>query len=163
MGHSMGGQGTLFFAARGPADVRAQLAGYLSLAPWIQLSPSTQPGVVKLTAGRMAERIMPRFQMTTKLSPDFQSHDEKVNREWDEDPLCHDTGTLEQLGGCLDVADQLHSGRITIEDGDGVHVFLAHGLEDQCTSPDATKAFAERLKVKDKELKLYEGSYHCSK
>ena len=162
MGHSMGGQGTLLFAARGPAEVRARLAGYVALAPWIQLPPQTQPSWLKLKAGFAAQRLLPRFQLVSKLSPDFQSHDAKANHDWDVDPLCHDTGTLEQFAGCLTVADELHGGKIVIEDADGMHLFLGHGTDDKCTSCDATKTFAERRQVQDTLLKLYEGSYHCS-
>ena len=163
MGHSMGGQSTLLFAARGPERVRRQIAGYVALSPWVQLHPKAQPSWLRLNAGLAAARLLPRYRMFTKLEPQYMSHDEAANRDWDADPLCHDTSTLEQLAGCLTVADELHGGKIVIEDVEGLHIMLAHGTEDYSTSCEATKSFFERLRVKDKELKLYEGAYHCSK
>ena len=161
MGQSMGGQNTLFFASRGPEDVRRQITGYIAMAPWIQLP--IQPGWLKLNLGRAALRFLPHFKLENKFDSRWMSHDTAFNKSWEDDALCHDNGTLEMLGGCLDVADELHTGKMMIEDGENVHLFLSHGTDDHVTSYPATKAFAERCQVKDKELKVYDNAYHCGK
>ena len=161
MGHSMGGQEVLQYAGRG--EVKRRINGFLALAPFIRLHPTSQPGWLKYHAGKLASKILPHMQLVNRLDPSYMSHDEALNEAWREDELCHDTGTLEGLAGLLSRADDLDKNTTFIEDWDQLHIFLAHGTEDRYTSHEATKSFMERLKVKDKTLKLYEGSYHCSR
>ena len=161
MGHSMGGQEVLQYASIG--EVRKQINGFLALAPFIKFHPNSQPGWLKYHVGKLASKILPNKQLASPLNPSFMSHDEAMNEDWLKDELCHNTGTLEGLAGLLSRADELDRGTVVIEDWNGLHIFLAHGSGDMCTSHEATKSFMERLKVKDKTLKLYEGAYHCSK
>lgn len=158
----MGGQETLYYAARGPASVREQISGYVALAPWIQLHPRTQPGWFKISVGKLVCRFFPERQLVQAPEPQYMSHDEALNKDWEMDPLCHDTATLEGLEGMLARADELNEGIALIEDVDRCHLFIAHGTEDMVTSVDASKSYFERCRVKDKMLKLYDGSYHCS-
>ena len=157
----MGGQEVLQYAGIG--ELKRQINGFLALAPFIRFHPDSQPSWLKYHAGKLASKILPNKQLVSHLDPGFMSHDEAMNADWLKDELCHDTGTLEGLAGLLSRADELDRGTVIIDDWDGFHIFLAHGTEDKCTSHEATKSFMERLKVKDKILKLYEGAYHCSR
>lgn len=74
-----------------------------------------------------------------------------------EDPLCHDTGTLEGLAGMLDRADDLDCNRLDIVDG---RFWIGHGSADRVTSFDSSKRLFERLRVSDKVFREYEGWYH---
>ena len=154
----------LHYAAQGPLDVRRQITGYLIESPWIALHPATQPSRALEVVGRLAARLVPRMQMVQKLEPRWISRDEEVCKAYMADELCHDTGTLEGLAGTLDRAAQLNNGVVELKDGEGdsekYSVWLGHGNEDRVTSFAASQRFMERLGVKDKEFKVYDGWYH---
>jgi acylglycerol lipase len=90
-----------------------------------------------------------------------------VCQAFNDDELCHDTGTLEGLAGMLDRTAQLSSGKIIIPDdaGEGgvTRIWIAHGDADGITNHDASKRLADALQVKDKEFKSYAGYYHRCK
>jgi len=159
MGHSMGGAEVLLYASRGPPSVRAQISGYLAEAPFIALHPDSQPSRLKVVLGRVAGRWMPHRQMVQRLEARQLCRDERVCREWVEDPLCHDTGTLEGLSGMLERAEDLETGKVTVE-GEGLRVWVGHGSGDLVTSFDASQRFVDGLKVEDKEFRIYDGWYH---
>ena len=157
MGHSMGGAEILQYGARGPTDIRAQIRGYIAESPYIALHPSTQPNRMTVIGGRMVAKIVPRRHMYQKLDAKWVSRDEEVCRDYNEDPLCHNTGTLEGLAGMLDRAHELNTGAVMPTEG---RYWIGHGDADHVTSYDASKGFFERLKVSDKEFKTYPGWYH---
>jgi acylglycerol lipase len=159
-GHSMGGGEVLTYAAQGPADVRKQIAGYIASAPLIGLHPDAQPGAVTVFMGKLAGKVLPNRQMVSKLDSSHMSHDPEANKAWEDDELCHDTGTLEGMSGMLDRGSLLDSGKVMIEDT-SCSVLVLHGTGDMVTSHEASKRFIERCKVQDKTLKLYDGAYHC--
>ncbi|KAI9874309.1 MAG: hypothetical protein M1830_009896 [Pleopsidium flavum] len=159
MGHSMGGAEVLLYAARGPAPIRAQIAGYLAEAPFIALHPDSQPSRLKVALGRVAGRWMPQRQMEQKLDAWKMCRDEGVCRAWVQDGLCHDMGTLEGLSGMLERGDDLKRGQVGLE-GEGVRVWVGHGSGDLVTSFEASRRFVEGLGVKDKEFRAYEGWFH---
>ena len=161
MGHSMGGAEVLQYAARGPEEMRKHILGYLAEAPFIALHPAAQPSRFTVVAGRLAGRLLPRRQMVSKLEAKNMCRDESVWKSWEEDELCHDTGTLEGLSGMLDRAEELDTGRVSIEDTEGCRLWLGHGGSDLVTSHEATIRFMGRCKVKDKTLKVYDGCFHC--
>jgi len=160
MGHSMGGQQTLFFAAKGPANIRQNIVGYVAAAPYIRLDDSSQPNGITVFAGRLVSKLAPKMKMPQKLHPEFMCHDEEMNKDWEQDELCHHTGTLEGLAGMLDRAAALDKGEIELDEG--IRLFIGHGTGDRVTSHAATKRFFERSKAKDKTMKTYDGCYHCS-
>ena len=160
MGHSMGGQETLYYASRGPADIKKQLSGFIALAPYIRLHPASQPSRLKVRAGRVASMLLPKFQLLNELDKNKLSHDEAENQSWADDPLCHDMGTLEGLADMLDRAHDLDVGNVVLEDYEGLRIMAVHGTADEVTSAEATRRVFERMKVKDKEFKPYEGCFH---
>lgn len=164
MGHSMGGAEVLHYAACGPADVLRQITGYVVESPWIALHPATQPSRALVVIGRLAARVMPRMQMVQKVEPKWVSRDEEVCKAYTADVLCHDTGTLEGLAGMLNRAAELDSGEVQLKDGEGesekCRIWLAHGNLDRVTSFDASQRFMQKLEVRDKEFKVYDGWYH---
>ena len=108
-------------------------------------------------AGRIISKIVPKRQMVQKLDAQWVSRDETVQKEWAEDPLCHDTGTLEGLAGMLDRAHELDTGLVDVKEGS---FWIGHGTGDRVTSYDASRKWFERLEVEDKEFKIYEGWFH---
>ena len=159
LGHSMGGGQILQYASKGPADVRAQIRGYLAESPLIGLHPSAQPSKFIEVAGKMAAKFLPKRQMVQHLEPKWVCRDEQVCKEYVEDKLCHDTGTLEGLAGMLQRASELDSGIVMPTEG---RFWVGHGDQDHITSYDSSKRLFERLggKVTDKEFRTYEGHYH---
>ena len=164
MGHSMGGAEILQYAACGPEDVRAQIRGYLAESPYLTLHPSSQPSRFTVATGKLAARIMPKKQMVQKLESKWQSRDPAVNKEWADDELCHDTGTFEGLEGMIARGNELDKDIVVVRDNAGqgqtVSVWIGHGNGDRVTSYEASKNWFDRLDVKDKEFKTYEGWYH---
>ena len=161
MGHSMGGAEVLYYAAKaGPENIRRQIRGYVALAPYIALHPVSQPNRALVISGRLALRILPRFQMEQKLEPDRLSRDPSIGKSWDEDELCHNIGTLEGMGGMLDRGEELAKGRVMVTEGS---VYIAHGSGDLITHYETTKEVFEKMPVQDKTLKTYDGWYHVCK
>jgi len=99
-----------------------------------------------------------------KLESKLLSRDPNVCKEWANDALCHDTGTLEGLAGMLERGDELDRDVVVLKEGQGqgglTRIWVGHGNEDRVTSYDTSKRWFERLAVKDKEFKTYEGWYH---
>lgn len=158
----MGGQEILQYAALGPEDVRKQISGFLAMAPFIRLHPSSEPNRLTVVAGKFAGKLLPNWQMVSKLDSKWMCHDETICKSWEEDELCHDTGTLQGLAGMLERAEELDKGLVTIKDWPGCRVWLGHGTGDRVTHHKATSMFMEKLKVRDKTIQLYADSYHCS-
>ena len=159
MGHSMGGAEVLLYAGTGPASVRAQISGYLAESPFIALHPDAQPSKLQVLLGRMAGKLMPHGQMVRKLDAAQLCRDEAVCRDWVNDELCHDTGTLEGLSGMLERAEDLASGRVKVEG----RVWVGHGSADMVTNFKASKKLVEGLQVQDKEFRAYDGWFHKCK
>lgn len=164
MGHSMGGGETLCYAANGPDEVRRHIRGFLLESPFVDFDPKSKPSAVTVFLGRLAGKLMGKRQLTNKLDPKLISRDPEVCKRFEEDPLCHDTGTLEGLAGLLDRTNALSSGKIVIPDnvGEGgvTRIWIGHGDKDGITSHDASKRLYDALQVEDKEFKSYAGYYH---
>ena len=163
MGHSMGGAQVLHYAAQGPADVKRKISGFLAESPFIAIHKDSQPARFTVVAGRLAARVLPRRQMVQKLDPNMMSRDPEVCKQYHADDLCHDTGTLEGLAGMLRRAEQLETGAVTPKDEDGIRVWVGHGSGDKVCSFEATQKFMDRLEVKDKEFRIYDGWFHKRK
>lgn len=171
MGHSMGGAEALhFMMTEAPRRVTngpplETIRGLLLESPYVALHPDSQPSGSTVWAGKLAARIAPSRQMLQKLDSTYMSRDPQVRKDWEEDKLCHDTGTLEGLAGMLQRAAEL----ATLSEGKkvpglkldpGCPVWLGHGSEDRVTSFDASKRLFEQLKAEDKTFKTYDGAYH---
>jgi len=141
---------------------KVKLSGVLVWAPLITLNPSSQPWKVTLIAGRLASRILPRWQRYAPLDPGLISRDEKVVEDHKADGLRHDIGTLEGLRGMLDRGVWLDQAGVDVYERAGlVPLWLGHGVCDGVTSFEGTKALAERLGIKgDVTFVGYEGAFH---
>lgn len=159
MGHSMGGGEVLTLAADPKYDkLVKQIRGWLLDAPFIGFSPDEEPSSVKIFMGRLVGRLLPKQQLKHEVPAEHFSRDAAVVEEVRNDPLCHNTGTLEGLSSLLDRTGALNSG--TIKLGDDLSFFLAHGTADKTCSFDASVKFFKDQSSKDKTLKSYDGAYH---
>ena len=60
----------------------------------------------------------------------------------------------------LQRAEDLDSGRLFFDDIESFKLWVGHGTEDRVTSFKATERFMNRLKIKDKTFRIYDGHYH---
>lgn len=168
MGHSMGGAEILHYASSGPSDILAQIRGFIASAPLISLHPHTRPFKVTVMAGRLAGRVLPKFQLVNKLDSSYLSRDPAQNKLWEQDELCHDTGTLEGIAGMLDRGIALETFKVLPKESAGeggkTRLLALHGTGDHVNDYESTKAYVEHCtELSDKELKSYDGWYHNSK
>ncbi len=169
MGHSMGGGEALCYmlsTSSAYAD-RPLISGLLLEAPYIELDPSEQPSSLKVSAGKLAAMLLPHSQLKQKLIATHMSRSAKVRQDWVDDPLCHDTGTLEGLKGLLQRSTDLSN----LSRGRAVHelttklpcpVWFSFGTADRVVSPIAAQRLFNVLQApeKDKEFKPYPDAYH---
>ncbi|TKA76863.1 hypothetical protein B0A49_04106, partial [Cryomyces minteri] len=164
MGHSMGGAEVLTYAAQGAPELRARLRGVLAESPFVALHPATRPFRATVLAGRLVGKLLPHAQLVQRLEPALLSRDVAVQRAFVDDPLCHDTGTLEGLAGMLQRGEDLERGRVRVRgdagEGGEARLWIAHGTADGVCSFEASRAFCAGLEVADKEFKAYDGWFH---
>ncbi|KAJ4286146.1 hypothetical protein N0V90_013495 [Kalmusia sp. IMI 367209] len=164
MGHSMGGGEVLLYMSTGPEEIRKHIRGFLLESPFVDFSPESKPSQITVFFGRLAGKVLPHRQLVNALDVTLVTRDPAVQKQFLEDDLCHDTGTLQGLAGMLDRTADLASGKVKIGDtaGEGgvTRVWIGHGDKDGITNYHASKALADRLQVKDKEFKTYAGCFH---
>ncbi|KAK0820885.1 hypothetical protein LTR75_001204 [Friedmanniomyces endolithicus] len=164
LGHSMGGAEVLHYAATGPKDVLSGIRGFLCESPFIALHPAGRPSPITVTLGRLAGRVLPNRQMVNKLDATKVSRDPEVCKDYEADPLCHDTGTLEGLASMLDRAHELETGKVVLREGVGeggqTRLWVGHGTADQICEYQACRNWYGSVDVKDKEMRVYEGWFH---
>ncbi|KYK59722.1 alpha/beta hydrolase [Drechmeria coniospora] len=161
MGHSMGGGEILTLAGDTQyVQLVNQIRGWILDAPFIGFTQGEEPSSLKVLAGRIVARLLPYMQLKHVVPPEHLSRDSVIVESVRNDPLCHNTGTLEGLASLLDRTASLSSGRVTL--GKQVRsILLAHGTGDRVCSYDAAVQFMEnQYAVKDKTTKTYEGAYH---
>ncbi|KAI1462480.1 alpha/beta-hydrolase [Annulohypoxylon moriforme] len=160
LGHSMGGGEVLTFASTPEYDdVIAKIRGFILEAPFLGFAPSVQPSWLTVASGRLAAHVVPNFHLFRPVPPEHLCRDPEVQKSIANDPLMHNTGTLEGLAGMINRAEFLSAGKLTLRP----HVksiFLAHGTADMVTSFDKVKDWWERQKLEDGTFKAYEGWAH---
>ncbi|KAF7547824.1 hypothetical protein G7Z17_g7453 [Cylindrodendrum hubeiense] len=161
MGHSMGGGEVLTLAGDAQYEgLVSQVRGWLLEAPFIGFAPEENPSFLKVAAGRLAGRLLPRFQLRHVIAADNITRDKEVALGMTNDPLCHDTGTLEGLASLLDRTAALAAGNVTL--GKQVlALWLGHGDNDKACSHDVAVKFAEQQAIEDKTIKTYKDGYHA--
>lgn len=161
----MGGGEVLHYAARGPAETRKHIRGYLFIAPFIDFSPEAKPTKLKILLGRLASKFLPYRQLVNPIDINVVSRDPTVRKVLEADDLCHETGTLEGLSGLLDRTMELSTGALKIPDdaGEGgvTRIWVGHGTKDALTNYEASKRFFDTcITAKDREFKTYDGHFH---
>ncbi|KAL8243591.1 hypothetical protein R6Q59_009849 [Mikania micrantha] len=172
LGHSMGGQELTYYMLHTdpiPYDARPRIGGILLEAPFIGLDPASQPSSIVVALGRFASKLLPHFQLKQGVSAEFLSPDKAVQAMYRDDPLCHDTGTLECFRDMLQREADLTA--LAKGDVEGLSrqlpcpVLWAHGTADKATAFPISRKLCEALKAcgaaeGNKVFKAYEGWYH---
>ncbi|KAG0330456.1 hypothetical protein BGZ99_003027 [Dissophora globulifera] len=157
MGHSYGGSLVLNYDCIGP--LRTQLAGLIASAPLVLASAPTRPNGLTLGFAGLVSRVLPSLQLPIKLSSVSISRDKEEVAKYDADPLVHGYGTTLGLYDMLMNGEALLTERYKDITPD-VPLLICHGTDDGLTDQKASKQFFDKVQVKDKEYKVYEGHYH---
>jgi len=165
MGHSMGGGQVLTLACdAGYQDSLVKhVRGWLLESPFISFSPEETPSTLKVMAGRLAGRLLPRHQLKHEIMVEHLTRDPAVRESIAADELMHNTGTLQGLAGLLDRTAALASGTVRPLGGGAIKaLWIGHGTMDKTTWFEASKKYFDEYtgEVKDKEFRVYEGWYH---
>lgn len=160
IGHSMGG-GEVITLAGDPhyKDLVSQIRGWILEAPFIGFHPEEEPSRLKVYAGRLFGKLLPHHQLVHGVSLERVSRDPAVVQSIRDDPLCHDTGTLEGLASLLDRTAALSSATVPLG-GQVQSLLLMHGTDDRICSYAAAIKWYELQTIADKTVKSYEGGYH---
>lgn len=155
-GHSMGGNITLDYRARGGHnDVPA---GYIISAPWIRLVRPVSGGL--LTAVKLLSKIAPDFQIKSEF-PEEQLGNVEYVRPYKDDPLVHPYATALCAYEGFSIGTALEKG--TNEDnGRAVKTpcLLMHGTEDLICDIQGSRAFAKFQDPQSFTMVEWPGYYH---
>ncbi|KAI1320006.1 hypothetical protein EDD11_002337 [Mortierella claussenii] len=157
MGHSYGGSLVLNYDCIGP--LRNKLAGLIASAPLVLASAPTRPNNFTLSFAGAVSKVAPSLRIPINLSSKFISRDAKEVTKYDADPLVHGYGTTKGL------FDMLTNGKLLLTErfkhiNPDVPLLICHGTADGLTDQAASKAFFDKIQVKDKEYKVYQDHYH---
>ncbi|KAF4547624.1 Serine aminopeptidase-like protein 2 [Elsinoe fawcettii] len=182
MGHSMGGLDLLTYALTSsspdlPLDARSSIKGLILNAPWVALVHPLNFLLIK--AARVAARLRPNYQVCQPPKTEGVCHDSAMLQDWLDDPLCHDTVTLESSVAMVDreaALSLLTSGQIDEARKAGLTnvlpcpILWAHGSEDGAVSFESSERLCSTLNVTGfehekgrgtgKKFIRYEGAYH---
>lgn len=161
MGHSMGGGEILMLASDAQyAELVSRVRGWILECPLVGFPAGLEPSRIKVLAGRLVGRLLPRHQLKHVVPPEHLSRDPAIVESVRNDALCHNTGTLEGLASLLDRTALLSSDQVRL--GKQVRsVLLAQGTQDKVCSYDAAVKFVEQQHaIADKTSRSYDGAYH---
>lgn len=149
-GHSMGGNVVANYLLYRNTDA---ISGAIITSPWFYLTQ--EPPGIQVALAKFIVKLFPTFSQGNGLNIEHLTHDPKVNQAYKEDPLVHP-----RISARLFI-DAYAAGKRVVADADklSLPVLLMHGSEDQITSPEGTKAFAQKAGEKA-QLKIWEGLYH---
>jgi acylglycerol lipase len=160
MGHSMGGGEILTLAGSElHKEVVSSVRGWIAETPFIGFTPEEEPGFLKVFLGRLVGRVMPKRQMFSEVPPEIVTRDPAVAKAMREDPLCHNTGTLEGLASMLDRTAALTNVDVVL----GSHVqslLWSHATDDRVCSYEKAEHWYAKQTLQDKTAKIYQDAYH---
>ncbi|KAF9431724.1 hypothetical protein BGZ76_011782 [Entomortierella beljakovae] len=157
MGHSYGGGQVLNYDCIGP--LRTKLAGVIASAPLVLAAASSRPNALTFSFAEVVSKVVPSLKIPLNLPSKFISRDEEQVTKYKADPLVHGQITMKGLVDMLGNGKMLLTSRFKDITAD-VPLLICHGTVDGLTDYDASKAFFDKVEVKDKEYKVYEEHYH---
>lgn len=147
-GHSMGGNAVINYVLR----KNNFLKGVIATSPFLKLA--FQPPALKLTLGKLLQKIAPSLTMGNELDANHISRNKKEVDKYINDPLVHDKISPNFSLSFID------SGKWAIENAFNLstNMYLLHGTDDKIIDYKGTQEFAK--KSTKATLKLYKGAYH---
>ncbi|BAD85188.1 lysophospholipase, alpha/beta hydrolase superfamily [Thermococcus kodakarensis KOD1] len=149
-GHSLGGLTVIRYAETRPDKIR----GVVASSPALAKSPKT-PGFMVALA-KVLGRIAPGLTLSNGIDPNLLSRNPDAVKRYIEDPLVHDRISTKLGMSIFKNMELAHREADRIE----VPILLLVGTGDVITPPEGSRKLFEELKVKDKEIREFEGAYH---
>ncbi|OPX40480.1 MAG: hypothetical protein B1H13_07325 [Desulfobacteraceae bacterium 4484_190.3] len=150
LGHSMGGLIALNFALRYPN----MIDGVITSSPSLGLRVNAP--VIKWVMGMIMSAIWPRLTLGNELNTSMISHDTEVVRAYHSDPLVHNRVSARWFTEFLSAMSAVNRMAPKME----VPILMQIAGDDYLVNTNASKAFFEKLILKDKTLYIYDGLYH---
>lgn len=147
-GHSMGGNAVINFALTKDENI----SGVIASSAFLKLA--FEPPKIKLSAGKILQKIAPSITMGNELNPEDISRDKKAVQEYINDPLVHDKISPNFSLSFID------KGKWAIDNANllKVPVLMIHGTDDHIIDYKGSVAFAKNTALA--AVKLYDGGYH---
>lgn len=150
LAHSFGGQVAVNFLAKYPKQL---LAVALS-SPNLGL---THPvSLLKFYAAKFAANFIPSFHITNEIDVKYVCRDPKVVEAYVADPLVLRKVSLRLATSMI----ANHAIILALAEKIKDPLFMMHAGADEICDPEISKKFYQKLKIKDKKLKIYEDDYH---
>jgi acylglycerol lipase len=147
-GHSMGGNAVINYVLR----KKTTLKGLIATSPFLKLA--FVPPKIKLTIGKLLQKIAPSITMGNELDANDLSRDKIEVDKYINDPLVHD-----KISPNFSLTF-IKTGRWAIENAHKLRTpsFLLHGTNDKIIDYKGSQEFANNADITT--LKLYKGGYH---
>ncbi len=150
VGHSMGGLVAALRAIESPGDWR----GLLLTDPYLGLAMEV-PGV-KIAAGKIASRIVPRLGLPTGLKGSQMTHDEARVRAYDTDPLIFRNATSRWFVESTRAQERALARASELR----LPLYVLFGGADPIAKAASAKAFLDRAGSTDKKWEELPGLLH---
>lgn len=157
-GHSMGGNITIDYRARGTYNYLPK--GYIISAPWIKLVRSVSGGMYKMV--EILSKICPSMTISSACKEEDLGNLTYV-RPYNQDPLVHPKISLLCAYEGFTIGENIEKGK-NLDNGRSKDIpcLLMHGDCDKICSIEASKAFAKLPKNSDnKEFGFIELEGYC--
>jgi alpha-beta hydrolase superfamily lysophospholipase len=150
LGHSLGGLITFLLGLEMTDEAR----GAILSSPFFGLALHVP--APKRAAGVLLSRVLPRFALPSDLRGKDLTHDSKLARAYDEDPLLVKKVPArwftEAMAAQQRALERAGSWKLPL--------LLLHGGADKVASPAASRALFERVDDPRKELRILDDQYH---
>lgn len=151
LGHSVGGQTSLYLLLRRTLDC----AGVIAISPWLRPTKPLRPWLRRILP--LLARAAPRLALNAGVSnPLILSHDQAFLDTLLGHELKHTLITPRAARELFAVGERLLVEAPTLT----TPLLMLHAGEDQLADPAASRLFFERAGSADKTFRLYEGLYH---
>ncbi|MGQ9788995.1 MAG: lysophospholipase [Candidatus Hadarchaeaceae archaeon] len=148
-GHSMGGNLVLNYALRH----KPALTGVIASSPWLRLVHEPRP--LDLLLAKALKHLYPSLTRSTGLPAAYLSHDERVVKDYLDDPLVHDRASIRLYLAVKEAGEWAiaHAPEFPLP------LLLMHGDGDRITSFEASAEFSRRM-AREHTFKRWSGLYH---
>jgi alpha-beta hydrolase superfamily lysophospholipase len=151
IGHSLGGLVTLTTLIKNP-DMNVKCAVLSSPLLGIQVDV---PEIKKIAAKYLAQ-YLPTVTLWNEIDDRILTHDKKVLEEFAKDPLRHDRVCPKLYLDMIAYTEKIKKEGANLT----LPVFFQLSGKDKVVSTRASVDFFDTVKSKNKELKIYENSFH---